>query len=242
MPSSKLTDLEQKLEELGFSEESGTVKSLKMKMTPIELAMMMGGLNAEVFMEGLDDEEPEEDQADDDFDYGFFGFGATKEDRKAAAEIAKENHRIQVGGMKVRAKQELDDLSDQIVNCESNGFDWCGELRSKLISKQMTYERYKTEHARLNRAKVAKESKLSQRDDDARDPMTLDVKPTNYKYKIGQQVMVYETPSDSFSGEVISHRLDIKTNLKMYKVAGQDGHVGWYAEFRLQDNKDQNNI
>jgi hypothetical protein len=240
----KLKDLEKQLDRLGLGDESKGVKSLKMKMGPVELAMALGLLgpgSAPSDEEGLEDfdyKETEEDLANDgpsdndDFDFAHFGLGpGTKQDRQSAAEKAKEQHKRHVGGMRVKAQFELDQLLELIDDCRAEG-DQHGELEdlySKLRLAQLLFKKYDAEYHKLNKPKRVKPTQS----DDARDPM-LDVVPTKYKYKIGQAVTVYETPHDTFPAVITNHRLDIKTNLKMYKVLKQGGDEGWFPEFRIQ--------
>jgi len=166
----KLNGLEKELDRLGLNEEVEGVKSLKMKMTPIELAMMFGELNGEVFLEDSEEcDESEEDSADDNdtFDYAHFGLGGdSSHDRKAEAEKAKERHRIHVGGLRHKARFELDQLLETIDDCRAEG-DPYGELESlysKLPLAQMLFKKYEMEYLKLNRPKKIRPS--GQSDDD----------------------------------------------------------------------------
>jgi len=165
----KLNGLEKELDRLGLDEEVESVKSLKMKMTaielkmtPIELAMMFGGLNSEVFLKDSEEcdesKEDSEDSADDKdtFDYAHFGLGGdSSHDRKAEAEKAKERHRIHVGGLRHKARFDLDQLLETIDDCRAEG-DPYGELEilySKLPLAQMLFKKYDMEYLKLNRPK-----------------------------------------------------------------------------------------
>lgn len=231
----KLKDLERQLDRLGLDEEVQSIGKLKMKMDPIELAMMFGGLNPEVFFEedGESEEDSEEDSADDNdtFDYTHFSLGGdSKHDRKAAAEIAKEQYRRNVGGLRHKARFELDQLFETIDDCRAEG-DPHGELEelfSRLKSAQMLFQKYEAEYRKLNKSKRIR----PEQSDDAKDQMFYST-PTNYKYEIGQSVTVYETPHDTFSGVILSHRMDIKHNLRMYRIVKADGSKVWCPEFRL---------
>lgn len=160
----KLKGLEKQLDRLGLDEEVQSIGKLKMKMDPIELVMMFGGLNSEVFFEEDEDgesEEVSEDSADDNdtFDYAHFGLGGdSKYDRKAAAEIAKEQYRRDVGGLRHKARFELDQLLETIDDCRKEG-DQHGELEelyAKLPLAQMLFRKYDTEYVKLNRPKKIK--------------------------------------------------------------------------------------
>lgn len=224
----KLKDLEKQLDRLGLDEEVKSVGKLEMMMDPIALAMMYGGLNPEVFFEGDDDEKPEEDSADDNdtFDWAHFGLGpGTKQDRQSATEKAKEQHKRHVGGMRVKAQFELDQLLELIDDCRAEG-DQHGELEdlySKLRLAQLLFQKYDAEYHKLNKPKRVKPTQS----DDARDLLP------SFKYDIGQSVLVYETLSDSFPAEIIGRKLDSKTGHKVYSVIKPDGTKGVYPEFRI---------
>lgn len=140
----KLKDLEKQLDRLGLDEEVQSIGKLKMKMDPIELAMMFRGLNSEVFFEededGESEEVSEEDSADDN------------------DTLAKEQHRRHIGGLRYKARFELDQLLETIDDFRKEG-DPYGELEGlwgRLRSAQMLFQKYDALYYELNRPKKIK--------------------------------------------------------------------------------------
>lgn len=60
MNDKKLKDLAKELDELGFGAEANVARKLSIKMSPLEVAMALGGLNSQIMLE----EDPEEEEPD----------------------------------------------------------------------------------------------------------------------------------------------------------------------------------
>ncbi len=63
MKDIKLDDLAKELQQLGFGAEADTTRKLKIKMSPVDVAMALCGLNSQIMLEeddGIEIDSPDE--------------------------------------------------------------------------------------------------------------------------------------------------------------------------------------